>query len=223
MKRRSPLSHKLSAPAHVNGQAKGYLSALPKADRGMDAESHKQLVLCDLTASYRAGFRGSNIEAWLKNALGILAPPVNRASHTEQGILIIRLSPMEILLQEENPDGHGSIPDLLEKTGTEPVLNNHTAIYDLPRRDSHACFMIRGDCCAQLFSRLCALDLRYHKFLDLHVAQTMMARVSVVIVRRDSAGIPGYFIMADTSLAEYLWDCMVDAMQDFDTRIIGGE
>ena len=214
MKRRSPLSHKFSAPARVNGQAKGYPSALPAADRGLDAESHKQLVLCDLTASYRAGFRGSNIESWLKNALGIIAPPINRASHTGQGILIIRLSPTEILLQEDNPDGHGGIPDLLEKAGTEPVLNKHPAIHYLPRRDSHACFMIRGDCCVQLFSRLCALDLRYHKFPDLHVAQTMMAGVVVVIVRCDSAGIPGYFIMTDTSLAEYLWDCMVDAMQD---------
>ena len=217
MKRRSPLAHKFPASKRVTDEVNNLLTG----EESTATESGKRLVLCDLTTSNRAGFRGGNIASWLEQELDIVAPPINQARKTQQGFLVIRLSRTEILIQEDINNQQGDFAQLLEKTGTELILKNHSDVYYLPRRDSHACFMVCGEYSAQLFSKLCAVDLRYHKFSDMSVAQTVVARVNAIIVRRDLTDTPGYFVLTDSSLAEYLWDCLADAMQEFQGRVIG--
>lgn len=213
MDRRSHLAHKFAAQARVNRQVGVSRSALSAAGKLPDTENHTQPALYDLTLSNRAGFRGGDIDSWLQEALGVSAPPINRARITQPGLLVVRLSATEILVQEDIDDQQGACAQALANVGTESILKRQPYLYYLPRQDSHACFLVSGAGSAQLFAKLCAVDLRYHKFPNLGVAQTVIARVNAIVVRRDYAAAPGFLVLVDSSLAEYLWDCLVDAMK----------
>ncbi len=93
--------------------------------------------------------------------------------------------------------------------------------YPVPRQDSHAWFLVTGGHAAAMFAKLCAVDLRPAKFAVGRIAQTMLAEVSAIVVRDDRGGVPAYHLLADSAAAEYLWDCLLDAMTEFDGRPAG--
>ena len=64
-----------------------------------------------------------------------------------------------------------------------------------------------------MLAKLCAIDLRVDRFAPLQVAQTQAARLSVILVR-DGTDPPAWHVLADSSCADYLWDSLVDAMQE---------
>ena len=72
-----------------------------------------------------------------------------------------------------------------------------------------------------LFLKICAVDLRPHKFADLSIAQTSVARLSAIVIRDDRGGTLGYHLLADSASAAYLWDCLIDAMAEFDGGPLG--
>ena len=53
------------------------------------------------------------------------------------------------------------------------------------------------------------------KFDNLSVAQTVAARVSVIVIRHDVRNAPCYHLLTDSASALYVWDCVVDAMAEF--------
>ena len=69
-------------------------------------------------------------------------------------------------------------------------------------------------------AKLCAVDLRPHRFAELEVAQTQAMRLSVIIIR-DAGLPPAFHLLGDSASAEYAWDCLVDAMREFDGRLVG--
>ena len=72
-----------------------------------------------------------------------------------------------------------------------------------------------------MFAKLCGVDLRPAKFPDLAIAQTSVAWLSAIVLRDDRGGTPAYHLLADSAAAAYLWDCLVDAMAEFDGRPAG--
>ena len=72
-----------------------------------------------------------------------------------------------------------------------------------------------------MFAKLCAVDLRPAKFADGRIAQTVLAEVSAIVVRDDRGAVPAYHLLANSAAAEYLWDCLTDAMAEFDGRPVG--
>jgi sarcosine oxidase subunit gamma len=93
--------------------------------------------------------------------------------------------------------------------------------FPLPRRDSHAWFLVSGGAAAAMFAKLCGVDLRPEKFPDLSVAQTSVARISAIVIRDDREGTLAYHLLTDSASAEYLWDCLLDAMTEFEGRPVG--
>ena len=221
MIKRSPIGHRFNDPAIILGEMNGYSVPLSVSDKEIEIECTKQLALCDLTAFNRVGFRGGNINTWAEEQHNIVLPEANRSLKTQQGFIVARLSHTEILILDDIEDQRKGFTSILKKTGHDSLLKYHPDIYYLPRQDSHSCFMLSGEHCAAMFSKLCAVDLRVSKFSNMSVAQTSMARASVIIIRWDFAETPGYFVLMDSSLAEYLWNCLLDAMQEFDGKIIG--
>jgi sarcosine oxidase subunit gamma len=73
----------------------------------------------------------------------------------------------------------------------------------------------------ECLAKVCGVDLRLHRFADLTVAQTSLARLSTVIVRDDRSGGPAFHILADSASALYLWDCLIDAMAEFGGQLLG--
>ncbi len=41
------------------------------------------------------------------------------------------------------------------------------------------------------------------------------------MVRDDRGAVPAYHLLANSAAAEYLWDCLLDAMAEFDGRPAG--
>src|SRR4029077_4284752 len=93
--------------------------------------------------------------------------------------------------------------------------------YPLPRADSHAWFALSGEYCATMFSKICGIDLRAGKFAEDQIAQTSLAKMSGIILRHDFGAVPGFHLLADSASADYLWDCLQDAMNEFDGGPIG--
>ena len=210
-RKRTQIYRKFRKSDFVFGDKNGYgvpLSAIAQ-------RSHKNrsggLALCDLSAMSRAGFKSAVVDSWCEAKCGIAAPSINQGALTDKGLLIARLSGTEILMME----------DRAAKGDFELMLQTVPAAYLLPRQDSHHCFMLLGQHCAPLFSKLCAVDLRYHKFQRMQVAQTVMARVGVIVIRRDIEQTPAFYVLTDSSLAEYMWDSILDAMREFEGEVIG--
>ena len=219
--KRSHIQHRFSAQNYPGAEHNAYDVALLLSNEEAEKPSIERLALCDLSSFNRAGFRGRNIAAWFEQEHNIVLPAVNQALLTEQGLLILSLSQTEVLLLEDIQSGTEGFTSILDKTGTESILNTHPEIYYLPRQTSHSCFIVSGVHCASLFSKLCGVDLRVEKFSNMSVAQTSLARASVIIMRRDIGETPGYLILMDSSLTEYLWDCLLDAMREFEGSIVG--
>ncbi|MFT5134081.1 MAG: sarcosine oxidase subunit gamma [Gammaproteobacteria bacterium] len=221
MMKRSPILRRFTDPETVAVEINGYSVPVSVGDEEREKESRTRLTLCDVTALSRAGFRGKNISSWLQAQHNIELPSVNQALITELGLMVTRLSQTEILVSQDIEERGEGFNQMLDKSGCDPISESHPDIYYLPRQDSHSCFMLSGEHCATMFSKLCAVDLRVNKFPNMSVAQTSLARASVIIIRRDLSETPAYFILMDSSLTEYLWDCLLDAMQEYDGKIIG--
>jgi sarcosine oxidase subunit gamma len=93
--------------------------------------------------------------------------------------------------------------------------------YVVPRADSHAWFLVTGNEAAAMFAKICGVDLRPHRFADLAIAQTSVARLSAIVIRADVAGTPGYHLLADSASAEFLYDVLLDAMAEFGGGPVG--
>ena len=72
-----------------------------------------------------------------------------------------------------------------------------------------------------MFAKICGVDLRPGKFDDLAIAQTSIARISAIAIRDDRGGQPAYHLLCDSASANYFWDCLLDAMAEFDGRPVG--
>ncbi len=76
---------------------------------------------------------------------------------------------------------------------------------------------------ARMLAKLCGVDLRPRSFDDLEIAQTIVARLSAIVVRDDIGETLAYHLLADSASALYLWDCVVEAMAEFDGVVAGAE
>lgn len=186
--------------------------------RDDEAECAARLGLVDLSPLPRVGFKGPGMAQWLSEQ-GIEVPAEsNQALARDDGALIARLSPVEILLLG-NLKGDGEPCDRLQEAWEAKA--DAQACYPVPRRDSHHWFIVCGEHAVAMLAKLCAVDLRGHRFADYQIAQTSVARLSSVIIREYRHGVPAYHLLADSASAEYMWNCLMDAMAEFQGRAIG--
>ncbi|MDQ3560387.1 MAG: sarcosine oxidase, partial [Pseudomonadota bacterium] len=55
----------------------------------------------------------------------------------------------------------------------------------------------------------------------LDIAQTSVVRLTGIIIREDLAGTPAFHLLVDSASAEYVWDCLFDAMAEFGGKPAG--
>ena len=72
-----------------------------------------------------------------------------------------------------------------------------------------------------MFSKVCGVDLRPHKFGLGHIAQTAVAKTNAIVIRQDLGQTLSYFILCDISATEFMWDCLLDAMQEYAGSPVG--
>jgi sarcosine oxidase subunit gamma len=167
-----------------------------------------RLALADLSPFPRQGYKGPDAMAWL-GAQGFTAPEANnRAQIQNDGALLVRLADTEALLL---PDPAKPVSGAIQTEEPRPGAG----CYAVPRRDSHAWFLLTGRLAEPCLRKLCGVDLRPAQFPDLSVAQTSVARLTAIVIRRDLGETPGYHLLADSASALYFWDVLMDAMREF--------
>ncbi len=72
-----------------------------------------------------------------------------------------------------------------------------------------------GTTAEAVLSQLCGLDFSGRAFPNGRAAQTSLAKVRALIVRDDVHAARRYLLAVDRSHAAYVWDAIIDAMQEF--------
>lgn len=227
--RRSFVARQLVAAGAQFGETDGAAVALDYGDAAGETETARRMGLADLSPLPRIGFKGAGTAEWLAGQ-GIVVPEdSNRASRQANGLLAARLAPAELLILGGLDSDAEPIRALGQAWASEPVPPVTPRGFPLPRADSHAWFLLSGREAPAMFAKLCGVDLRAHKFADLEIAQTQIARISGIVIRDDlvaaprgaAGSVPGYHLLFDSASATYLWDCLIDAMAEFEGRPVG--
>ncbi len=189
------------------------------ADR--ELQQAREMGIADLSVLPRTGFKGAGTVEWLVGQGLAIGADSNVAYRQAGGELAARLAPGEILLIDSLA-ATGDLIDRLNAAWTWGGEKPRKLIgYPTPRQDSHAWFMVSGNHAPDMFAKMCGVDLRPHKFASGAIAQTSIAKMSGIIIRADLGTTPGYHLLADIASAEYLWDCVLDAMAEFGGRPVG--
>lgn len=175
-----------------------------------------RLGICDLSLVPRRGIIGPGGLSWLaENKFEIPQRP-NTSLPQANGHLLARLSEQEFLDLELA---------VLTSSGSDGASSQRARVcgqaFQVPRDDSHCLFSVSGTSAAPLFSMLCAVDLRAHKFPNGSVAQTSVARVNAIVIRQDLWQTNNFLLLAATPAAEYLWDCLLDSAAGLDGKHVG--
>ena len=176
------------------------------------------LALLDLSLLPHTGFKGRGTPEWLEDQ-GVRLPEPNRATRQPDGTLAVRLAPREVLLLAPWPTGDGELIARLDRSwpeGRDP--SGPPRGYPVPRADSHFWFLLTGWHVPATLAKLCGVDFRVDRFGALAVAQTQAVRLSVVVIRDDTP-FPAWHLLADSASADYVWACLMDAMQEFGGKL----
>jgi sarcosine oxidase subunit gamma len=164
------------------------------------------LTLSDLSLQRRSGLRGSDAPEWLvQHGLPQVATP-NRIEAAGEQQWVMALSKREFWMLDGNQMALEERPaSVAEAPNAWPLYCQH----------SHVWWHLSGDDRAALMAKLCGVDLSETAFPLGNVAQTQMARISVVVAHHDWQGVPGFSLFLDQTLAAYAWSALWDAMQEF--------
>lgn len=174
------------------------------------------LVIADLSGLPRLGFKGrGTLPAMQTRGLQFEHTP-NRAFRQSDGSLCLVLAASEVfLLSSLNGDDRG-----FSNLESQWRIEDNEKTYPMPRRHSHAWFALDGDAAPELFSKICAVDLRPQSFGDLAIAQTSVARLNAIVLRADLGARPIYHLLADSAASSYMLTCLKDAAEEFGGKIV---
>jgi len=186
-----------------------------------EIEQARELALCDLSPLPRTGFKGLGAADWLATQAVVVPPAVNRATRQADGALVARIGSNDLMVLGDL-SGQSMLPArLVEAWMNEPVPPPAPRGFPVPRQDGFCWLAVTGSHADAMLAKLCAVDLRPHKFEVGEIAQTSVARLSAVVIRNDLAATLAYYLLADSASAEYWWDCLIDAMQEFRGKPVG--
>jgi sarcosine oxidase subunit gamma len=219
--RRSFLYRKLAAAGANFGEVGGGAVALDFGDSDGEAQTARRLGLADLSVLPHSGFKGAGVVEWLRRQGVEVSEEPNWAPRQAGGGLALRQASAEVMILGDL-SGDGGWPERLKQAWwAEPVPPETPRGFPMPRDETHAWLAVTGAHADAMFAKLCGVDLRPPAFPQGRVAQTSIARLNGVIVRDDQGGVPFFHLLADCAAAEYLWDCLLDAMAEFDGRPVG--
>jgi sarcosine oxidase subunit gamma len=219
--RRSFLYRKLASAGANFGAVAGAAVALDFGDPAGEAAAARRMGLADMSLLPHTGFKGAGVIDWLRGQGVEVSEQPNWAPTQAGGGLAVRQARAEVMILGDL-SGDGGWPERLKAAWwAEPVPPRVPRGFPMPRDETHAWLAVTGAHAATMFAKICGVDLRPRAFPQGRVAQTSIARLNGVIVRDDRGGVPLFHLLADCAAAEYLWDCLLDAMAEFDGRPVG--
>jgi sarcosine oxidase subunit gamma len=213
--RRSFVHRKLAAHGARFTEINGGLVPLQYGGPDESAAAAR-LGLAELSLLPRTGFKGAKtIPALEGHGVELTVP--NQAVRQADGGLAAVLAMTEVLILAPLTGDDGRIRTL--ERGWS--LDQADGCYLAPRQDSHFWFALTGDQASGALAKICGVDLRVGRFADLSIAQTSVARSNCVIIRADLGALPAFHLLGDSASAGYMWDCLLDAMAEFNGRPVG--
>ncbi|MCT2530663.1 hypothetical protein N2382_07300 [SAR92 clade bacterium H921] len=179
-----------------------------------EVDQAKKLGLADLSTLPRIGFKGTGAPDWAAYHGVTLPQQPNTSAVQKDDSLVAKLSHQELLILSDL----GVTSTQIERLEDSPIA---AQTYALPRADSHCWLAVTGNQAAEMFSKICAVDLRAHKFANGEVAQTSVARANSIVIRHDLGSTPCFYVLTDASATEFLWDCLLDAMAEYTGAPVG--
>jgi sarcosine oxidase subunit gamma len=220
-KRRSFLYRKLRDAGARFGELAGGAVALDYGDPTKEAETARRMGLADLSVLPRTGFKGAGTAEWLAAQGVVLPEESNQAARQADGALAARLAPRELHILGDL-EGSGALIERLESAwAAEPLPPQSPRGYPVPRRETHAWFLVTGASAAAMFAKICGVDLRPDRFADGRIAQTSVARANAVVIRDDRHGTLAYHLLVDSASADFFWPAVLDAMAEFEGAPVG--
>ena len=175
----------------------------------------KQLGLLDLSVLSRVGVRGKNAEQHMKT-IGLPIPTLPNTSVTcPNGDMVLRLGQNSFWVLA-NIASHSDVIDAFEQT---PLPG--TDCYSLYCQNSHVWFAMTGNKLAETMAKVCGIDLRTEVFPVGSIVQTSVGKVSAIIVHHKLGDVPVFSILSESTVADYLWVLLLDAMMEFGGRAVG--
>jgi sarcosine oxidase subunit gamma len=179
-----------------------------------EAAIARTLAVIDLSPLPRSGYKGRDALAWLSEQGLVIGEDSNRAYRQSDGLLVAKLAPGEaLILADPAHNWDGALDAAWEES--------ERLCFPVPRRESSLWFRVVGRHAAAMFAKLCGVDLRPHKFSNWAIAQTSIARMNGIVIRDDIGEVPAYHLLADSASADYLWNCLIDAMAEFGGGPVG--
>lgn len=216
--RRSPIYRVLVSCGARFGEVNGAAIAMA-IDESSDVDVARKLGIADLTPLPRTGFKGRDTPEWLASR-GVQIPQApNQAAQQNDGTLVARLS----------NDEHVFLSDLDARSTMITSLDNNWKLepgrmcFSMPRAETHAWFALSGEYTSEMLSKVCGVDVRASKFPNGSIAQTSIARINGILIRNDLHTTAGFYVLADSASADFLWPCLIDAMNEFGGRPVGLE
>jgi sarcosine oxidase, subunit gamma len=213
--RRSFVHRRLAALGARFAEINGGLLPLQYGDADESAAAAR-LGLAELSLLPRTGFKGAKVIPTLE-ARGVELTVPNQAVRQADGGLVAVLAMTEVLILAPL-SGDGGRIRALERAWS---LDWADGCYPAPRQDSHFWFALTGEKVSATLAKLCGVDLRAARFADLSIAQTWVARSNCAVIRADLGDLPAFHLLGDSAAAGYMWDCLLDAMAEFDGRPVG--
>lgn len=172
--------------------------------------------LVDLTNLARVGFRGLDAAQYLAAQGFTLPEKPNTLIMQSDGSQVARLSATEYMILGGLQDFGERIAQLERHWVMDDQLN-----YLLPRQDSHACFQMTGAYLVPIMAKLCAVNLSPEVFTIGQVVQSSVARINAIVMNVSDEKTSTFNILCDRTMALYLWDVLLDAMQEFNGEVLG--
>ncbi len=176
---------------------------LREPDRALDGD----ITLADLTGVGLQHLRGA--EGALRAAHGNLPEETGEVLPVEGG-LAARLTDDEwILITPDRADARG-----LADTSSLVTVTDVSHGYGV--------LLLAGPRAPKVLAKLCALDFSESTFPDLHAAQTSLANVRALVLRRDHHDRRAYLIAVGRSVTEYVWELLLEAAEEFEPAVVDG-
>lgn len=156
----------------------------------------RDLAIADVSCFAKSGLKGPRAAAWLAER-GI---PVPARPNTWVGGLIARLAETEFFLEGGSAD---EIARALE--------NAPQNVYPVPRQDT--AIALAGKRMNEVLLHACSVDFSSINAKEALV-MTTMAGVPVLVIPQQRDGLPVMRIWADPSFGPYLWETLLEIVQE---------
>jgi len=214
--RRSPIyRHLQTLGANFEAVAE-QACAMDFGDPAGEAVQAGKMAITDACALRRWGLKGWNTMSWLRDHGCTVGEETNLSFRQDDGSLICSLAWGEALVLG-TLDGGGVTARLID----EYELVEGVGTYPIPRPSTNFWYVVCGQHAPEMWSKLCAVDLRPKHFGNLEIAQTSVARQNSIIIRCDIGETLAYHVLSDWSAAAYMWRSILDAMDEFNGRHVG--